>query len=99
MSKTKMNYKNTHFELPELTRIYGKTKTLDLITLQRQVRSNASTVDTTLCGNHNLHLGLACTSEVYATALNSRPYQQPHTPPPLNVAAGATQFQIQQARG
>ena len=60
MIKTKINYKNKHFEFPKLTIIHGQPKTSELTTLQRQVRANASMVHTTLGGGHNGHLGLAC---------------------------------------
>ena len=98
MSKTDIDYKNTHFEFPKLTRIHGQPTTADLITIKRQVRANSSTVRTTLGGGHNGHLGMTCTPIVYATVPMSAPYQRPNGPPPLQVQPGATQFQIQQAR-
>ena len=98
MSKSKIDYKNTHFEFIELTRIHGQPTTADLITLKREVRANASTVHTVLGGGHNAHLGMTCTPQVYATVPNSAPYQQPNEPPDLQVQQRAIQFQIQQAR-
>ena len=92
MSKADIDYKNTHFEFPELTRIHGQPTTADLITLKRQVRANASTVHTTLGGGHNGHLGMTCNPAVYATVPNSAPYERPNAPPPLQVQPGATQF-------
>ena len=97
-NKSDIDYKNTHFEHPELTRIHGVPTTADLITLQREVRANCSTVHTTLGGGHNGHLGLACHPQTYTNVPNSAPYVRPPAPPPLNVQPGATQFQIQQAR-
>ena len=91
MNKTDPDYKNTHFEFPELTRIHGKPTTADLITLQRQARANASTVHSTLGGGHNGLLGLACSPGVYARVPNSAPFIRPAAPGPLNVPAGATQ--------
>ena len=98
MSKAEPDYKNTHFEFPELTRIHGQPTTADLITLKRQVRANASTVHTTLGGGHNGHLGLTCSPQVYNNVPNAAPYIRPNAPGALQVPAGATQFQIQQAR-
>ena len=97
-SKSDIDYKNTHFEFPELTRIHGVPTTADLITLQREIRANASTVHTTLGGGHHGHLGLACTPAVYSNVPNSQPYIRPVAPPALAVQPNATQFQIQQAR-
>ena len=56
--KYDINYKNTHFEHPELTRIHGIPTTADLITLQHEVQANLSTVHTTLGGGYLGHLGL-----------------------------------------
>ena len=83
MSKSGIDYKNTHFEFPELTRIHGQPTTACLITLKREVRTNASTVHTVLGGGHTGHLGMTCTPQVYATVPNSAPYQRPNAPPAL----------------
>ena len=80
-SKSDIDYKNTHFEFPEFTRIHGVPTTSNLITLQREVRANASTVHTTLGGGHHGHLGLACTPAVYSNVPNSQPYVRPVAPP------------------
>ena len=53
MTKTDPDYKNMYFEFPELTRIQGQPTTADLITIQRQIRANASTVHSILGGGHN----------------------------------------------
>ena len=98
MNRADPDFKNTHFEFPELTRIHGQPTTADLITLKRQVQANASTVHTTLGGGHNGHLGMTCRPSVYAMVPNSTPYHRPNAPQPLQVQAGATQYQIQQAR-
>ena len=98
MNKNDPDYKNTHFEFPELTRIHGEPTTSDLITIQRQVRANASTVHSSLGGGHHGLLGLACSPQVYALVPNSAPFNRPAAPGPLNVPAGATQYQIQQQR-
>ena len=94
MSKADIDYKNTHFEFSELTRIHGQPTTADLITMKRQVQANASNVHTTLGGGHNGHLGMTCTPQVYATVPKLAPYQRLNAPLPLQVQQGATQFQI-----
>ena len=85
MSKTNIDYKSTHFEFPELTRICGEPTTGDLITLQHEARANASTVHSALGGGHNSLLGLACTPQVYAQVPNSEPFVRQNAPPPLKV--------------
>ena len=97
-TKADIDYKNTHFELPELTRIHGVPITANLINLPREVRANASTVHTTLGGGHHGHLGLACTPAVYANFPNLEPYIMPQAPPALIINQPAIQYQIQQAR-
>ena len=98
MNRNDPDYKNTHFEFPEFTRIHGEPTTADLITVQRQARANASTVHSTLGGGHNGLLGLTCSPGVYAGVPNAAPFDRPVAPGPLNVPAGATQYQIQQLR-
>ena len=97
-SKSDIDYKNTHFEYPELSRIHGEPTTANLITLQREIRANAITVHTTLGGGHQGHLGLVCTAATYATIPNTQPYVRPNAPGQLALEQGLTQFQIAQAR-
>ena len=97
-TKNDIDYKNTHFEYPELTRIHGEPTTQNLITLQREIRANALTVHTVLGGGHYGHLGLVCPAATYNTIPNTQPYQRPVAPGPLEPVQGATQFQIQQPR-
>ena len=99
VSKADIDYKSRHFEYPELlTRIHGKPKTQDLITLKQEINANALTVHTTLGGGQHGHLGLVCTAAVYATIPNTQAYQRPPNPEPLNIAPGATQYQIVQQK-
>lgn len=97
-SKSDIDYKNTHFEYPELTRIHGEPTTANLITLQREIRANAITVHTTLGGGHHGHLGLVCSAATYATIPNTQVYVRPIAPGALALEQGLTQYQIAQAR-
>ena len=97
-SKSNIDYKNTHFKYPELTHTHGIPTTADLITLQRKVRANISTIHTILGGGHQGHLGLSCHPNVYANVPNSAPYVRPQALPAINVQHGATKFQNQQAQ-
>ena len=93
------DYKNTHFEVPELTRIHGEPTTATLITLQREVRANALSVNTTLGGGAHGHLGLVCSAAVYATIPNTAVYTRPNSPGALTITQnGATQYTIAQER-
>ena len=84
-SKSDIDYKNTHFEYPERTRIHGEPTTANLITLQREIRANAITVHSTLGGGNYGHLGLVCTPATYATIPNTAAYNRPTAPGQLNV--------------
>ena len=94
--KSDIDYKNTHFKIPELTRIHSKPTTANLITLQQEIKSNAMTVHTTLGGGHYKHLGLVYNPTVYAAIPNTQPYNKPTAPVALNIQENATQYQIAQ---
>ena len=47
-SKADIDYKNTHFKYTKLSRIHGEPNTQNLITLLREIRANAITVQYTL---------------------------------------------------
>ena len=96
--QSNMDYKNTHFEYLELTRIHGEPTTANLITLKHKILANALTVHTTLGGDHHGHLGLVCSPTTYATIPNTQTYLCPNAPGPLTLAQGLTQFQIAQER-
>ena len=98
MIKSDIDYKTTHFEYPELTRIHGEPTTQNLITLQREIRANAITVHTTLGGGHHGHLGLVCSDATYATIPNAQPYVRPVAPGALTIIQPATQYEIAQQR-
>ena len=97
-SKSDIDYKNTHFEYPELTQIHGETTTQNLLTLQQEIRANALTVGTTLGCGHCGHLGLVCSDTTYTAIPNAQPYVCPNEPGELNIPQGATQYQIAQER-
>ena len=88
------DYKTTHFEYPELTRIHGEPTTKALITLQRQVRANAMSVNTTLGGGSHGHLGLVCSATVYAAIPGTAAYTRAPNPGALVIPQGSTQYEI-----
>ena len=92
-----IDYKNNIFEYPDLTRIIGEPTTATLITLLNQVRSNAQSVNTSLGGGENGHLGLVCSPETYATLVpGDTPYERPVNPGELQLEGTETQYQIAQ---
>ena len=98
-ANTKVDYRNTIFEYPDLTRIIGEPTTASLLTLIKEVRANASAVHCDLGGGEDGHLGLVCTPEVYATlAPGAEPYVRPENPGRLTLEDGLTQYQIAQGR-
>ena len=93
------DFKNTHFEHPELTRIHGEPTTATLVTLQREIRANAQSIPTTLGGGFYGHLGLVCNETEYASIPNTTRYVKPTNPGMLQPGATTeTQFQIIQRR-
>ena len=91
------DFKTTHFDYPELSRISGEPTLATLITLRNQVKANAQTVDSTLGGGAHGHLGLVFTPQVYQTINGAVPYVRPALPR-LDVLPTDTQFQIAQKR-
>ena len=91
------DYKNTHFDHPELSRIVGEPSLASLITLRNQIKANAQTVDSTLGGGAHGHLGLVLTPQVYATIPSTTPYLRPRLPQ-LDIQPTDTQYQIAQKR-
>ena len=71
-TQSNVDYKTTHSEYPELTRIHGEPTMANLITLQRETRANVLTVHTALGGGRHGNLGLVCNPETYATIPNTQ---------------------------
>ena len=95
--KQLQDFKTTHFDYPELSRIVGEPTLASLITPRNQVKANAQTVDTTLGGGAHGHLGLISTPQVYATITGTSPYIRPALPT-LDILPTDTQYQIAQKR-
>ena len=91
------DFKNTHFDYPELSRIVGEPTLGALITIRNQIKANDQTVDSTLGGGAHGHLGLVYSAQNYATILGTVPYIRP-TLPILNVVPTDTQLQIAEKR-
>ena len=99
MSAIDIDYKNNQFKYLELTRIIGEPTTSSLIIILKEVRANASSVQSDLGGSEDGHLGLACSDEVYEDLIPMAiPYIRPDNPGRLQVEPGMTQYAIAQAR-
>eukprot|EP00957_Ditylum_brightwellii_P133233 10158983-Ditylum_brightwellii.AAC.1 len=93
------NYRNTYFEIPDLTKIYGKPMTGLLFILKNEVKANAMTVPTTLRGGACRHLGLVLGVTQYENIPGTDLYTKTTYPAgPLNMRQGLTLYQITQAR-
>ena len=91
------NYRETLFEYPDLTKIYGEPTYESLRLIQNQLKANACSVHTSLGGGQLGHLGLVLTPAQYAI-LSPRPYNQPPRPPPLVLSAYQLPHVVQTAQ-
>ena len=92
-----IDYKNTCFDYPDISRIHGEPTLGAIIKLQSQIDANAMSAHTSLCGGHHGHLGLVKTPERYADIKDTEPYQRPVNPGILQVEGG-TAFEIVQQK-
>ena len=91
------DYKNTHFDYPELSKIVGEPTLGALLTLRNQIKANSQSVETTLGGGAHGHLGLVLSEVVYDAIEGTSPYQRPRLPT-LNIQPTDTQYRIAQQR-
>ena len=87
MTSTNIDYVDTYFEIPTLTKIHGEPTYFQLKELKNELKSNASSVTTDLGGGANGHLGLVLTPTEY-NAVSAIPCNRPTHPGTLNIAAG-----------
>ena len=87
-----IDYKNNQFEYPKVTWIINEPSIATLIVILKEIRADASSVQSDLGGGEDGHLGLVCTPEFY------QPYVQPENPGRLQLEAGLIQYAITQAR-
>ena len=92
MSKTNIDYINTTFEYPVLTKIQGQPDFQSLKTIKDELKANATTVPTDLGGGANGHLGLVLTPAEYAN-VNPINYVRPAHPGQLVIPPGIPQHE------
>ena len=90
MSTTAINYRETHFEYPELTRVHGEPTFESLITMENELKANAQTVYSDLGGGAHGYLGLVLPPPKYAMISNV-PFIKPPHPGPLVIPPNTTQ--------
>ena len=82
-----IDYINTHFEYPELTKIHGKPDYESLKTIKDEWKTNAGSVTSSLAGGTSGHLGLVLTPTEMAL-VTAIPYVRPVQPPALVLPTG-----------
>ena len=97
MTSTNIDYVDTYFEFPTLTKIHGEPTYFQLKELKNELKSNASSVTTDLGGGANGHLGLVLTPAEY-NAVSATAYNRPTHPGNLNIAAGTAQHEATRLR-
>ena len=91
MTSTNIDYVNTYFEYPVLTKIHGEPTYESLCTMENKLKSNATTVSTTLGGGQHGHLGLTMPTTDYVDNVSETPYVRPVHPGPLTIPNGTSQ--------
>ena len=79
MKSTNIDYVNTYFEFPSLTRIHGKPTYASLKIIKDELFANATAVTSDLGGGAHGHLGLVLTPAEYV-AVSAVPYVRPAHP-------------------
>ena len=88
---TNINYKETHFETPELKKIHGEPTYESLELLIKQLKANARSVHSNLGGGQHGHLGLVISPATY-NHISAVPFMKPLFPgAQVLIPPGATQ--------
>jgi hypothetical protein len=89
MSIPSVNYRETFFPKPDLTRIIGIPTYEALHQMQLELKTNALSVHSNLGGAQHGHLGLLMTNAQYAL-VSDTPYERPEHPGVLHIPHNAT---------
>ena len=92
MSATNIDYANTYFEFPELTKIHGAPNYPTLRIIKDEMKANAHSVASDLGGAAHGHYGLVVDPREYAMVPGTIPYVRPVHPGPLIIPPGTTQI-------
>jgi hypothetical protein len=91
MSISHVNYRESYFQHPTLTKINGDPTYASLAKLERECKANGKSVSTTLGGGLQGHLGLVCSTAAYQRISPGVPFDRPILPvlPDLSNSTGA----------
>jgi hypothetical protein len=89
MASNGINYRETYFEFPELTKLHGEPTSESLFKLRNELKANAQSVYSNLSDGAHCHLALVLSAAQYAL-LTNQPFVQPVHPGPLAIPAGTT---------
>ena len=89
MTTNTVDYRNTVFEHPTLTKIHGEPTFEGIRTIHQELMINAQTVHSDLGGGAHGHLGLVLSPRRYALLSNAA-YNRPVHPGQLVIPAGNT---------
>ena len=97
MTTSGIDYINTHFEYPTLTRIHGQPTYPSLKIIKDEMKANASSVLSDLGGGANGHLGLILTQIEYSS-VSPVDYIRPMHPGAIVIPPGTTQHESTRLR-
>jgi hypothetical protein len=97
MSVSHINYRESYFQHPSLTKISGDPTYTSLAKLEKECKANGKSVSSTLGGGLQGHLGLICSAPAYNRVSPGVPFTRP-TLPVLPDLTNSTAPQIAEAR-
>ena len=92
MSATNIDYANTYFEFPELTKIHGAPNYPTLRIIKDEMKANVHSVASDSGGGAYGHYVFVVDLTEYAIVPGTIPYIRPVHPCPLIIPLGATQI-------
>ena len=93
MAPGTIDYAASYFKYKIPTPIRGEPDHKSLKRLKKELRSNASSVETDLGGGNHGYLALVLTAEVCNATPDTQPFEPPYFPPPLVIPPQATAIQ------
>jgi hypothetical protein len=97
MSVSHINYRESYFQHPTLTKINGDPTYTSLAKLEKECKANGKSVSSTLGGGLQGHLGLICSTSAYNRVSPGVPFVRPLLPA-LPDLTSSTAPQIAEAR-
>ncbi len=89
MASSGINYRETYFEFPELTKLHGEPNSESLFKLRNELKANAQAVYSNLSDGAHGHLALVLSDAQYAL-LTAQPFVRPVHPGTLLIPDGTT---------